>query len=70
MRALLFAVVVALAACATAGDEEIETTTDTAAAEVTSCPTAPIGTPTYLFWHTTRQLEHLVWASDGQSTRT
>ncbi len=65
MRALVVAVVFA-AACATAGDEVTETTTDTSAAEVASCPTAPLGKPTYLFWHTTRQLEHLVWSSDGE----
>jgi hypothetical protein len=29
------------------------------------CPTASPGAPSLLFWHTTRQLEHLVWSSDG-----
>jgi hypothetical protein len=63
---VLFALV--LAACAEAGDEPQEATTDSAASDVTNpCPTASLGKPTYLFWHTTRQLEHLVWASDGQS---
>jgi hypothetical protein len=56
-----------MAACASAGDSPDDFTTDTSEAEVTSvCPTAKAGKPTYLFWHTTRQLEHVVWSSDGQ----
>jgi hypothetical protein len=56
-----------MAACATAGDDPAESTIDSADSEVsTPCPTASAGKPTYLFWHTTRQLEHLVWSSDGQ----
>jgi hypothetical protein len=30
------------------------------------CPTAPPGEPSLFFWHTTRQLEHMVWSSDNQ----
>jgi hypothetical protein len=65
-RALLFLFAMTTAACATAGDDPAEDTIDTAQSEVTSvCPTAALGKPTLLFWHTTRQLEHLVWSSDG-----
>ena len=56
-----------MAACAEGGDDPDIASTDSAASEVTAtCPTASAGKPTYLFWHTTRQLEHLVWSSDGQ----
>jgi hypothetical protein len=67
MRAVVVVFAFALAACATADDDGDEVTTETIESEVTSpCPTAKVGGPTYLLWHTTRQLEHIVWSSDGQ----
>jgi hypothetical protein len=38
----------------------------TAAAADSVCPTAPPGAPSLFLWHTTRQLDHVVWSSDGQ----
>jgi hypothetical protein len=53
-------------ACATAGDEGDDSLSTVESGVTNDCPTAPEGNPSLWSWHTTRQLQNLVWSSDGK----
>lgn len=67
MRITALALLLVASACATAGDTDDSLELSTIESDVTSdCPTASVGDPSLWSWHTTRQLQNLVWSSDGQ----
>jgi len=70
LRFALLALSLAAAGCVGGSVDNAAAAGDTGA-EVESaidpvCPTAPDWPLSHFYWRTTRQLEHLVWSSDGK----
>src|SRR5262245_46390837 len=64
--ALLLVCLVAGCVGGTVDDSAAAGGADTEAAIDSVCPTAPDWPLSLFWWRTTRQLEHLVWSSDGR----